>query len=89
MYPRIVFAVALAPPLGVGGYRRTDTPSHHPAVHRQLLCLLPKPAQCNHNGSSCGRRSAYSRQGGASPMATLLTCRRHWLMNTSVVDGKS
>jgi hypothetical protein len=62
----LIFSVTtvVAAPMSDGDIKR--------AIIQQSLAAYPGPCPCpyNHarNGSSCGRRSAYSRPGGYSPV---------------------
>src|SRR6266581_9800454 len=65
-----VFALALgvAAAQAKNQIRRGDQTRDHQAVCRQLSRNLPCPYSVDRAGRSCGRRSAYSRPGGASPL---------------------
>jgi hypothetical protein len=59
----VLLTPTVARPMSDGGARK--------AIIRESLAGYPGPCPCPYNvarnGSSCGRRSAYSRPGGYSP----------------------
>ena len=67
----VVIALSLLIPLTLTASAASDDEIRQAIIQQSIASYsgsCPCPYNVARNGSSCGRRSAYSRPGGASPM---------------------